>query len=174
MARNVAPRDLVDPILKVGQGDALAALDLMRRVRKDELTLADEILVVDGIYQHRTAFRSRRLQFALALMCARTGARTRARAILLELVGVEYPPALHHLGCDLIEAGRHAAGAQLLRLARESGYRLGDVAYWRYQARVVQGPPRPWPNLRVFAARLMPMLRTDPASEDLVPFWLPE
>lgn len=162
-------------LARVRAGDSGAALGLLRSVRSDELTRADEVRVVDALYASRAAFRSRRLHFALALMCARTGARARARALMLELVALDYPPAMHCLGCEMIETGRAEAGLQLLRLARASGYRVGDVAFWRYQAQMARGPRRFWLGLRALGARFRRRRRTalTPADRDAA-YWLPE
>lgn len=162
-------------LARVRAGDSGAALGLMRAVRSDELSLSDEVRVVDALYTARDAFRSRRLRFALALMCARTGSRKRARALLLELVAHDYAPAMHCLGCDLIESGRAEAGLQLLRLARESGYSLGDVAFWRYQAKLAKGPRRVWLLTRALMARIARRRRrADYLTERDVAYWLPE
>lgn len=175
MAQRLDASDLDALIARVRSGDAGAALGLMRAVRSDELAHADEVRVVDAIYESRASFRSRRLLFALALMCARTHARARGRALLLELVAHDYPPAMHCLGCEMIEQGRAEAGVQLLRLAREQGYHLGDVAFWRYQARLTRGPRRYWLLTRSLVARLP---RRRPAAARLaerdVAYWLPE
>ncbi|MDJ1009179.1 MAG: hypothetical protein QNJ13_15295 [Paracoccaceae bacterium] len=167
--------DLDGFVARVRAGDSGAALGLMRAVRTGELSRIAEVRVVDALYDNRRAFRSKRLHFALALMCARTGARARGRAILLELVALDYPPAMHCLGCELFEAGRAEAGLQLLRLARSSGYRLGDAAYWRYQASMARGPRRFWLLVRAAVARL-PRRKppTQRAAERDVAFWLPE
>lgn len=175
MARLTDIADFDALIARVRSGDTGAALGLMRSVRAGELTRAAEARVVDALYDSRRSFRSRRLQFALALMCARTGARARGRALLLELVALEYPPAMHCLGCDLVEAGRAEAGLHLLRLARASGYRLGDEAFWRYQARLASGPRRYWLHVRALLCRL-PRRKApgERAAERALTFWLPE
>lgn len=167
--------DLDALVIRVNAGDSGAALGLMRAVRSNELSHSSEVRVVDALYASRRSFRSTRLQFALALMCARTGARSRGRAILLELVALEYPPAMHCLGRDLVEAGRAEAGLQLLRLARESGYRLCDVALWRYEARLAKWPRRGYLLLRMVLARFPPRrLVNASAMERDIAYWLPE
>ena len=175
MSEPIETADLDALIVRVNGGDSGAALGLMRAVRSDELSYSSEVRVVDALYVNRRSFRSRRLQFALALMCARTGARSRGRAILLELVASDYPPAMHCLGCDLVEAGRAEAGLQLLRLARGSDYRLSDVAFWRYQARLAKWPRRGYLLLRVAFARV-PRRRSFKVSavERDIAYWLPE
>ncbi len=154
-------------------GDRASALAAMRQVRTGRLTFDVEVRVVDAIYEARKAFSSRRIQLALALLCARTSARARARAILLELVAKDYAPAMHFLGASLIEEGRTAAGLRLLDLARTSGYRLGDVAYWKYQGQVARGPKRGWLALRVVVARLSTKRRRATQDETELAFWLP-
>lgn len=162
------PRELdqVDHLITAArEGDMSASLSLMRMVRSDRLGFKEQVRIVDALYDVRAAFQSRRLLFALALLCARTKAHTRARAILLDLVAADYAPAMHFLGMLLIDQGRPAAGIGLLNLARASGYRLGDVAYWRYQRRVTRGPRRGLLLLRIAAARLA-YLRFQPSSEE--------
>lgn len=161
-------------ISRVRFGDAQAALALMRLVRSDAYGFDVEVEIVDAIYEARSQYKSKRLTFALAMLCARTKAQTRARRILLELVAEDYPPALHFLGTALIEEGRNAAGIRLLDLARASGYRLGDVAYWRYRAQVAKGPRRGLLTVRLLAARLSPN-RSKPTPEDSdLSYWLPD
>ena len=174
MTPNADPTTLIQLTDRAAEGDAGAALAIMRLVRSDTLSFEAEVRLVDALYDARRGFNGRRLQFALALLCARTGARARGRAILLELVAADYPPAMHLLGSDLVESGRIDAGLRLLDLARDSGYRLGDVAYWRYRAKVARGPRRGWLTLRVVAARVSPWRRRQTEEETDLAYWLPE
>lgn len=170
------PKPDPDALLEaVRAGDRGAASGLMRAIRMDEFSKREEVRCVDALYAMRERFHSRRLLFALSLLCTRTGARARGRALLLELVAGDYPPAMHVLGCDMIEAGRAEAGLQLLRLARGEGYRLGDVAFWRYQARLARGPRRAWLHGRALVAALRRRRNGASASaHGEASFWLPE
>ncbi|MEM9709647.1 MAG: hypothetical protein AAF871_12755 [Pseudomonadota bacterium] len=174
MAEPLDAKDIDRLLVRIGSGEPGAVLGLMRAVRSDELGRVEEARIVDAIYAARDQFRSRRVQFALALLCSRTGSRARSRAILLELVAADYAPALHSLGCDLVDNGRASAGLRLLELAKDSGYRLGDVAYWRYQAKVARGPRRGWVAVRIITARLGQIGRRPTPEELDIRFWLPE
>ncbi len=159
---------------RVEQGDVSAALALMRLVRSDVYGFDVEVEIVDAIYDARSRFKSKRITFALALLCERTKSKLRARRLLLELVASDYPPALHYLGTVMVEEGRASSGLQLLALARASGYRLGDVTYWRLRARLAKGPARGLLVARLFLARLAPQRATNATEEDDLSYWLPD
>ena len=159
MSVSIDIADLDALVTRVNAGDSGAALGLMRAVRCNELSHSSEVRVVDALYASRRSFRSTRLQFALAMMCARTGARSRGRAILLELVALEYPPAMHCLGLDLVEAGRAEAGLQLLRLARD--IRLPTV---RRGLLALSGPACEMAEARIPAAAHGPCAAPAPSS----------
>ena len=170
--------EAVDRLLaRVDLGEAGAAIALIRLVRAGGLSDGAEARVVAALYEVSGQYSNPRLRLAIAGLCERVGRLDRTREILRGLVAAEYPPAWHAYGCLQIEAGRVGAGMTLLRMARESGYEMGETQYWAYQARLARWPRRWLLYLRMWVALAQTRISRKKASADTGEgdaAWLPE
>ncbi len=174
MLRHLTDPSLVSALKRAELGDWGAVIQLLRHIRTNRLSFAAEVELVDVLYSQRARIHGKRAVFVLALLCERTRASLRSQALLLELVAVDYPPAMHALGTKLIEAGRVSAGMHLMELSRQKGYRLGDVSYWMYRRRFAKRPMWLIVAARVQAAKLLARFRSRAAEEHDLLFRLPE
>ena len=165
------PASVLAALADLAQGEPGAAVRLVRDVRAGGMGHGAEARVTEALFFAQTGFTNPRLRLAVASLCQRVGEDERALGILRQLVAADYPPAWHAYGCLQIEAGEVQSGLRLLKLARESGFAMGESQYWRYQAELARWPRRGWLYLRMWVARLRPPPAA-PGEDDAV--WLRE
>ena len=165
------PAPVAAALAEMAAGEPGAAVRLVRDVRSGTMGRGAEARVTEALFFAQSGFTNPRLRLAVAALCQRTGEEERSLSILRALVAESYPPAWHAFGCHQIEAGEVQAGLRLLRMARESGFAMGEQQYWRYQAELARWPRRGWLYLRMWVARMRPAPAA-PGEDDAL--WLRE